>query len=155
MRVSTEEGRKDSGLLLWIIFQGNGSRVGRNQTSVMWILDRWMQEGMTDRRDRSIHLQCTTLREDRQILQRQKSLHHEWGAERSMWVAEWNKVVFSDERHSSLRNTTLVGLSLETPWGGILNRCVMHRYTAPASGIMVFGGIGYHSPTTLVRIAGT
>ncbi|GFV08820.1 synaptotagmin-15 [Trichonephila clavipes] len=27
-------------------------RVGRNQTTVMWICDRWMQEGTTDRRGR-------------------------------------------------------------------------------------------------------
>ncbi|GFV22124.1 transposable element Tcb1 transposase [Trichonephila clavipes] len=31
----------------------------------------------------------------------------------------------------------------------------MHRQTGPASGIMVWGGIGYHSRTPLVRIAGT
>ncbi|GFU81697.1 uncharacterized protein TNCV_2035891 [Trichonephila clavipes] len=37
-----------------------GSRVGRNQTTVMRICDRWMQEGMTDRRDRSHQPQCTT-----------------------------------------------------------------------------------------------
>ncbi|GFV68756.1 hypothetical protein TNCV_694241 [Trichonephila clavipes] len=30
-----------------------GSRVGRNQTTVMRICDRWMQEGTTDRRGRS------------------------------------------------------------------------------------------------------
>ncbi|GFT19482.1 transposable element Tcb1 transposase [Trichonephila clavipes] len=37
----------------------------------------------------------------------------------------------------------------------MLNSCVMHRHTAPARGIMVWGGIGYHSKTHLVRIAGT
>ncbi|GFW20032.1 transposable element Tcb1 transposase [Trichonephila clavipes] len=31
----------------------------------------------------------------------------------------------------------------------------MHRDTGPAPGIMVWGGIGYHSRTPLVRIAGT
>ncbi|GFY07787.1 transposable element Tcb1 transposase [Trichonephila clavipes] len=31
----------------------------------------------------------------------------------------------------------------------------MHRHTGPAPGIMVWGGIGYHSRTSLVRIAGT
>ncbi|GFT39811.1 transposable element Tcb1 transposase [Trichonephila clavipes] len=30
----------------------------------------------------------------------------------------------------------------------------MHRHTGPAPGIMVWGGIGYHSRTPLVRIAG-
>ncbi|GFV62032.1 transposable element Tcb1 transposase [Trichonephila clavipes] len=42
-----------------------GSRVGRN---VMWICDRWMQEGTTDRRGRSHPPQCSTSREDRQIV---------------------------------------------------------------------------------------
>ncbi|GFV47457.1 transposable element Tcb1 transposase [Trichonephila clavipes] len=37
----------------------------------------------------------------------------------------------------------------------MLNSCVMHRYNSPAPGIMVWGGIGYHSRTPLVRIAGT
>ncbi|GFU76275.1 transposable element Tcb1 transposase [Trichonephila clavipes] len=31
----------------------------------------------------------------------------------------------------------------------------MHRHTDPAPGIMVWGGIGYHSRTPLVHIAGT
>ncbi|GFX80114.1 transposable element Tcb1 transposase [Trichonephila clavipes] len=31
----------------------------------------------------------------------------------------------------------------------------MHHHTGPAPGIMVWGGIGYHSRTPLVRIAGT
>ncbi|GFT11134.1 transposable element Tcb1 transposase [Trichonephila clavipes] len=31
----------------------------------------------------------------------------------------------------------------------------MHRHTGPAPGIMVWGGIGCHTSTPLVRIAGT
>ncbi|GFV44397.1 transposable element Tcb1 transposase [Trichonephila clavipes] len=41
-------------------FREIGSRVGRNQATVMRICDRWMQEGMTDRRGRSHLPQCTT-----------------------------------------------------------------------------------------------
>ncbi|GFT94895.1 transposable element Tcb1 transposase [Trichonephila clavipes] len=37
----------------------------------------------------------------------------------------------------------------------MLNSCVMYRHTDPASGIMVWGGIGYHFRTPLVSIAGT
>ncbi|GFV83014.1 transposable element Tcb1 transposase [Trichonephila clavipes] len=37
----------------------------------------------------------------------------------------------------------------------MLNSCVMHHHTGPAPGIMVWGGIGYHSRTPVVRIAGT
>ncbi|GFV26388.1 transposable element Tcb1 transposase [Trichonephila clavipes] len=45
-----------------------GSRVGRNQTTVLRICNRWMQEGTTDQRGRSHPPQCTTSREDRQIV---------------------------------------------------------------------------------------
>ncbi|GFX01522.1 transposable element Tcb1 transposase [Trichonephila clavipes] len=34
----------------------------------------------------------------------------------------------------------------------MLNSCVMHCHTGPALGIMVWGGIGYHSRTPLVLI---
>ncbi|GFT54916.1 transposable element Tcb1 transposase [Trichonephila clavipes] len=44
------------------------SRVGRNQTTVRRICDRWMLEGTTDRRGRSHPAQCTTSSEDRQIV---------------------------------------------------------------------------------------
>ncbi|GFV84409.1 transposable element Tcb1 transposase [Trichonephila clavipes] len=46
----------------------NGSRFGRNQTTVMRICDLWMQEGTTDLRGGSHPPQCTTSREDRQIV---------------------------------------------------------------------------------------
>ncbi|UYV67604.1 hypothetical protein LAZ67_5001352 [Cordylochernes scorpioides] len=49
-------------------FREIGSRVGRNQTTVMRICDRWMQEGTTDRCARSHPPQCTTSRADRQIV---------------------------------------------------------------------------------------
>ncbi|PRD36567.1 UNVERIFIED_CONTAM: hypothetical protein NCL1_08304 [Trichonephila clavipes] len=56
--------------LLTILAVGRqiGSRVGRNQTTVIRICDRWIQEGMTDRRGRSHPPQCTTSREDKQIV---------------------------------------------------------------------------------------
>ncbi|GFV72870.1 transposable element Tcb1 transposase [Trichonephila clavipes] len=37
----------------------------------------------------------------------------------------------------------------------MLNSCVMHHHTGPVPGIMVWGFIGYHSYTPLVRIAVT
>ncbi|GFV55254.1 transposable element Tcb1 transposase [Trichonephila clavipes] len=49
-------------------FRKIGSRVGRNQTTVMRICDHWIQKGTTDRRGRSHPPQCTTSREDRQIV---------------------------------------------------------------------------------------
>ncbi|GFU73554.1 transposable element Tcb1 transposase [Trichonephila clavipes] len=49
-------------------FREIGSRVGRNQTTVMWICDRWIQKGTTNRRGRSHPPQYTTSREDQQIV---------------------------------------------------------------------------------------
>ncbi|GFV72659.1 HTH_38 domain-containing protein [Trichonephila clavipes] len=43
-------------------------RVARNQATVTRICDRWIQEGTTDRRDRSQPPQCITSREDRQFV---------------------------------------------------------------------------------------
>ncbi|GFV04373.1 transposable element Tcb1 transposase [Trichonephila clavipes] len=37
----------------------------------------------------------------------------------------------------------------------MLNSCVMHSHAGPAPGIMVWGGIGYHSHSPLLRIACT
>ncbi|GFT67653.1 transposable element Tcb1 transposase [Trichonephila clavipes] len=37
----------------------------------------------------------------------------------------------------------------------MLKSCVMHRHTGPAPSITVWGSIGYHSRTSLVRIVGT
>ncbi|GFT15095.1 transposable element Tcb1 transposase [Trichonephila clavipes] len=51
------------------------SRVGRNQTTVIRICDRWMQEGMTDRRGRSDRTQCITSREERQIVRMAMTEH--------------------------------------------------------------------------------
>ncbi|GFX86845.1 transposable element Tcb1 transposase [Trichonephila clavipes] len=58
--------------------------------------------------------------------------------------------------HASVCNTTMVGFeSGDTVERRMLNSCVMHHHTGTAQGIMVWGGIGYHSRTPLVRIAGT
>ncbi|GFW73393.1 transposable element Tcb1 transposase [Trichonephila clavipes] len=46
-------------------FRKIGCRVGRNQTTVMRMCDRWMQEGTTGRRGRSHSPQFTTSRQDR------------------------------------------------------------------------------------------
>ncbi|GFV97155.1 transposable element Tcb1 transposase [Trichonephila clavipes] len=56
-------------------FREIGSRVGRNQTTVMRICELWMQEGIMDRRGRSHPPQCTTSREDRQIVRMAKTDH--------------------------------------------------------------------------------
>ncbi|GFS76119.1 transposable element Tcb1 transposase [Trichonephila clavipes] len=72
-----------------------------------------------------------------------------------MWAAEWNEVVFTDESR--------ICLQYHDGWIRVwrhrgerrLNSSVINRHTGPAPGIMVWGGIGYHSRTPLVLIDGT
>ena len=49
-------------------FREIGRRVGRNQTTVMWICDRWIQEGMMDRLVQLHPPQCITTLDDRPIV---------------------------------------------------------------------------------------
>ncbi|GFU25164.1 transposable element Tcb1 transposase [Trichonephila clavipes] len=164
-----------------------------------------MKEGTTDRRDRSHPPQCTTSREDRQIVrmavtdpsvtsrtvaqyiesvthrsvsahtircrlqqsslstrrpllglhltQNHRRLRHQWCDERRMWGVEWKEVVFTDESRICLQHHDGRIRVWRHRGQRILNSCVMHLHTGPAPGIMVWGGIGYHSHTSLVRIA--
>ncbi|GFV90467.1 transposable element Tcb1 transposase [Trichonephila clavipes] len=188
-------------------FREIGSCVGGNQTTVMLICDRWMQEGTMDRREQSHPPQCTTSREDRQIVrmgvtdhsvtsrtvaqniesvthhsvsartirrrlqqsalsarrpllglpltQNHRRLRCQWCDERRVWVAECNEVVFTDESRICLQHHDGRIRVWRHRGERMLNSCVMHRDTGPTPGIMVWGGIGYHSRTPLVRIAGS
>ncbi|GFV40870.1 transposable element Tcb1 transposase [Trichonephila clavipes] len=72
-----------------------------------------------------------------------------------MWVAELNKVAFTDESRICLQHHEDRIRVWRHHGERMLNSCIMHRHTGPALGIMVWGGIEYHSRTSLVRIAGT
>ncbi|GFV87202.1 transposable element Tcb1 transposase [Trichonephila clavipes] len=72
-----------------------------------------------------------------------------------MWVAEWNEVVVTDESRICLQHHDGRIRVWRHRGESMLNSCVMHRHNGPTSGIMVWGGIGYHSHTPLVRIVGT
>ncbi|GFU32124.1 uncharacterized protein TNCV_3833591 [Trichonephila clavipes] len=62
-----------------------------------------------------------------------------------MWTAEWNEVVFTDESRICLQLHDDRIRVWRHRGERMLNSCVMHRHTGPAPGIMVWGGIGYHS----------
>ncbi|GFV53147.1 transposable element Tcb1 transposase [Trichonephila clavipes] len=151
-------------------FRKIGSRVGRNQITVMRICDSWMQEGTTDRRGRShpppvcaypstsftaewsvrkTSIACSTLTQNHRRLRRQ------WCDERRMWTAEWNEVVFTDESRICLQHHDGRIRVWRHRGKRMLNSCVMHRHIGPAPDIMVWGGIGYPSRTPLDCIAGT
>ncbi|GFW58833.1 transposable element Tcb1 transposase [Trichonephila clavipes] len=119
--------------------------VTHHSVSVRTVRRRLQQRGLSARRS-LLGLPLT---------QNHRRLHHQWCDERRMWVAEWNEVVFTDESRICLQNHDGPIRVWRHRGEKMLNSCVMHRHTAPALGIMVWGGIGYHSRTPLVRIAGT
>ncbi|GFV76165.1 transposable element Tcb1 transposase [Trichonephila clavipes] len=173
----------------------------------MRICDRWIQEGTMEQRGRSHPSQCTTPREDSQIVnmavmyhsvtsrtvaqhiesvtphsvsentirrrvlqkgltarrpllcltltQKHRDIRRLWCDERRIWVAEWNEVVFTDESRICLQHYDGRIQVWRHPGEKMLNSCVIYRHTGPAPGIMVWGGIGYHYRTPLLRIAGT
>ncbi|GFT33291.1 transposable element Tcb1 transposase [Trichonephila clavipes] len=84
-----------------------------------------------------------------------RRLRHQWCEERRMWAAEWNEVVFTDESRICLQHYDDRIRVWRHRGERMLNSCVTHRHTGPAPGIMVWGGIGYHSRTPLVHIYGT
>ncbi|GFU68205.1 transposable element Tcb1 transposase [Trichonephila clavipes] len=70
-----------------------------------------------------------------------------------MWAAEWNEVVFTDESRICLQHHD--GRIQVWRHRGERIQTAAYRHTGPAPSIMVWGGIGYHSCTPLVRIACT
>ncbi|GFT87115.1 transposable element Tcb1 transposase [Trichonephila clavipes] len=119
--------------------------VTHHSVSARTIRRRLQQSGLTARRP--------LLRPP--LTQNHRRLHHQWCDERRMWVAEWNEVVFTDESRICLQHHDGRIRVWRHRGERMLNSCVMHHHTGPAPGIMVWGGIGYHSRTPLVRIAGT
>ncbi|GFU72167.1 transposable element Tcb1 transposase [Trichonephila clavipes] len=75
--------------------------------------------------------------------------------ERRISLAEGNEVVFTDKSRICLQLHDGPIRVRRHRGERMLNRCVMHRHTGPAPGIMVWGGICYLSRTPIVRITGT
>ncbi|GFV95576.1 transposable element Tcb1 transposase [Trichonephila clavipes] len=89
------------------------------------------------------------------LTQNHRRLRRQWCDERRMWAAEWNEVVFTDESRICLQHHDGRIRVWRHRGEKMINSCVMHHHTDPAPGIMVWGGVGYHSHTPLLRIAGT
>ncbi|GFU44574.1 transposable element Tcb1 transposase [Trichonephila clavipes] len=152
--------RKDSGLPrdCGLSFREIGSRVERNQTTVMRICDRWMQEVSARIIRRHLQQSCLSARRPLHglpLTQNHRRLPYQWCDERRMWAAEWNEIVFTDESRICLQHHDGRIRVWRHHGERMMNSCFMHSHTGPAPGIMVWGGIGYHSRTPLVRIAGT
>ncbi|GFU13945.1 transposable element Tcb1 transposase [Trichonephila clavipes] len=121
--------------------------VTHHSVSTRTIQRRLQQSGLSTRRP--------LLSARRPLIQNHRRLRRQWCNERRMWVVEWNEVVFTDESRICLQHHDGRIRVWSPRRVRMLNSCVMHRNTGPAPGIMVWGGIGYHSRTPLVRIAGT
>ncbi|GFY15672.1 transposable element Tcb1 transposase [Trichonephila clavipes] len=89
------------------------------------------------------------------LMQNHRRVRRQWCDERRMWVVEWNEVVFTEESRICLQHHDGQIRVRRHSGERMLNSSVMCRHTGPAPGIMVWGGIGYHSRTPLVCIAGT
>ncbi|GFW74470.1 transposable element Tcb1 transposase [Trichonephila clavipes] len=72
-----------------------------------------------------------------------------------MWAVEWNEIVFTDESRICLQHHDGRIRVWRHRGERMLHSWVMHLHTGPEPGIMVWRGIGYHSRTPLVRIAGS
>ncbi|GFW67104.1 transposable element Tcb1 transposase [Trichonephila clavipes] len=126
-------------------FRQIGSRVGRNQTTVMRLCDHWMQQVSVRTIRRS--LQQSGLFTRRPLLglpltQNHRRLRRQWCDERRMRVAEWNEVVFIDESRFCLQHYDGRIRVWRHRGERMLNSCVMHRHTGPVPGIIkaVYGG---------------
>ncbi|GFX23652.1 probable RNA-directed DNA polymerase from transposon X-element [Trichonephila clavipes] len=117
-------------------FREIGSRVGQNQTTVMRICDRWMQEGTTNKRGQSHPPQCTT------------SL--EWSVRKTSIA--WSTL--DAEPQTSPPPMRWSDSSLETPWREDVEQL---RYAPPYWSCTGYYGIGWywislsHSSSTLCR----
>ncbi|UYV67816.1 hypothetical protein LAZ67_5002125 [Cordylochernes scorpioides] len=119
--------------------------VTQHSVSVRTIRRRLQQSGLSARRP-LLRLPLT---------QNHRRLRRQWCDERRMRTAEWNEIVFTDESRFCLQHHDGRIRVWRHHGERMLNSCVMHRHTGSAPGIMVWDGIGYHSRTPLVRIAGT
>ncbi|GFS92591.1 transposable element Tcb1 transposase [Trichonephila clavipes] len=88
------------------------------------------------------------------LTQNHRSLRRQWCDERRTWVEEWNEVVFTDELRICLQHHDGRIRVWRHRGERMMNSSIMHRHTGPAPGITVWGGIGYHFRTPLVRIDG-
>ncbi|GFU38566.1 transposable element Tcb1 transposase [Trichonephila clavipes] len=120
-------------------FREIGRHVGRNQTTVLRISEWSVRKTFIDWSTLDVEPQKSPL-----PMVRSKK-----------WVAEWNEVIFIDESRICLQHHEGRFRVWRHRGKRMLNSCVMHHHTDPAPGIMLWGSIGYHSRTPLVRIAGT
>ena len=89
------------------------------------------------------------------LTENHRRLHRQWCDGKKMWTAEWNEVLFTDESRFSLYYHD----GRIQVWGHrkvrMQRSCIIHCHTGPPPDIMVWGGIGFPSRTSLVRITGT
>ncbi|GFV90712.1 transposable element Tcb1 transposase [Trichonephila clavipes] len=88
------------------------------------------------------------------LTQNHRRLRHQWCDEIKLWVAEWNKDIFTNELRICLQHHGVRIRVWRHRGERMLNSCVMHCHIGPAPCIRVRCGIGYPFRPPLVRIAG-
>ncbi|GFY27036.1 transposable element Tcb1 transposase [Trichonephila clavipes] len=71
------------------------------------------------------------------LTQNHRRLRHQWYDERRMWAAELNEVFFNDESGICLQHHDGRIPVWRHRGEGMLNSCVMHHHTGPATGYMI------------------
>ncbi|GFW46336.1 transposable element Tcb1 transposase [Trichonephila clavipes] len=90
------------------------------------------------------------------LTQNHRRLRHQWCDEKEGCGRQNGmEIFFTDESRIYLQHHDGRNRVWRHHGERMLNSFVIHRHSGPAPGIMVWGGIGYHSRTPLVRIAGT
>ncbi|GFU99651.1 transposable element Tcb1 transposase [Trichonephila clavipes] len=118
-----------------LTFRKVSSRVGRNQTTVMRICDRWMQK--VSARTIRPRLQQSGLSARRPLFglpmtQNYRRLRLQWCYEQRMWVAECNDVFYIDESRICLQHHDVPIGVWRHRGERMLNSCVLHHHTVPA-----------------------
>ncbi|GFT25014.1 transposable element Tcb1 transposase [Trichonephila clavipes] len=80
-----------------------------------------------------------------------KCSRHQWSDERWTWKTEWNDIVLTDGSRLCLQHHNGRTQVWRHRGERLLNSCVMHHHIGPDPGIMVWGGIGFHCRTPLLR----
>ncbi|GFV60997.1 transposable element Tcb1 transposase [Trichonephila clavipes] len=118
-----------------LYFRKIGSRVGRNQTTVMRICDRWMQ-GVHHFTFSAYHSTPFTAEWSVRktsiawstLTQSHRRLRHQGFDERRMWATEWNIVVFTDKSRICLQHHDVRIRVWRHRGDRMLNSCVIHLH---------------------------
>ncbi|GFV28576.1 transposable element Tcb2 transposase [Trichonephila clavipes] len=143
-----------------------GRQLGRFDCVVRRCWDLWIRQTSFTRRPGSGRPRQTSRREDHHIVRNARvqltassaAIQAQWCRARGNWTAaEWNQVVFDEERESGFNLSSDDNhVRVWRPRGERPNPAfVLQRHTSPTAGVMIWGDIAYNTRSLLVLIRGT